>query len=131
MAEADELCDRLAIIDHGKVLACDTPANLKRRVQRYPIFELSLAPSANGWADLAKLPGVHQSTTSTTPTTVDVKVSLEEEPVIGSVVQKLVTSGGRILTLKKVEPTLEDVFIELVGHGLGDAEGEKRGGRTK
>jgi ABC-2 type transport system ATP-binding protein len=128
MAEADELCDRLAIIDHGKVLACDTPANLKRRVQRYPIFELSLAPSANGWADLAKLPGVHQSTTSTTPTTVDVKVSLEEEPVIGSVVQKLVTSGGRILTLKKVEPTLEDVFIELVGHGLGDAEGEKRGG---
>ena len=60
MAEADELCDRLAIIDKGKVLACDTPANLKRRVQKYPLFELSLAPSANGWADLAKLPGVHQ-----------------------------------------------------------------------
>ena len=39
----------LAIIDKGKVLACDTPANLKRQVQRYPLYELSLAPGANGW----------------------------------------------------------------------------------
>jgi ABC-2 type transport system ATP-binding protein len=33
-----------------------------------------------------------------------------------------VLAGGRILTLKKVEPTLEDVFIELVGHGLAEDE---------
>ncbi len=120
MAEADELCDRLAIIDRGKVLACDSPANLKKQVQRYPIYELSLAPGENGWADLGKLPGVHQSLTTTTPTTVELKVVLQEEPVIGAVVQRLVTSGGHILALKKVEPTLEDVFIELVGHGLSD-----------
>jgi ABC-2 type transport system ATP-binding protein len=118
MAEADELCDRLAIIDRGKVLACDTTGNLKKRAQKYPLFELTLSPGVNGWADLEKLPGVHQSTTTTTPTTVEVKVALREEPAIGAVVQKLVTSGGRILSLKKTEPTLEDVFIELVGHGL-------------
>ena len=47
-------------------------------------------------------------------------MSLAEEPAIGAVVQRLVHGGGRILTLKKVEPTLEDVFIELVGHGLDD-----------
>src|SRR5262249_45503845 len=122
MAEADELCDRLAIIDRGKVLACDTPGNLKNRVQKYPMCELSLAPGANGWADLGNLPGVHQAVTATTPTTVELKVSLQEEPAIGAVVQRLVTDGGRILTLKKVEPTLEDVFIELVGHGLADEE---------
>ena len=80
------------------------------------------SPGADGWAELGKLPGVHQATTATTPTTVELKVSLEEEPAIGAVVQRLVTSGGRILTLKKVEPTLEDVFIELVGHGLADEE---------
>lgn len=120
MAEADELCDRLAIIDRGKVLACDTPGNLKKRVQKFPMFELSLAPGARGWDDVGKLSGVHQSVATTTPTTVELKVSLEEEPAIGAVVQKLVTDGGRILTLKKVEPTLEDVFIELVGHGLAD-----------
>jgi ABC-2 type transport system ATP-binding protein len=127
MAEADELCDRLAIIDCGKVLACDTPGNLKKRVQKYPLFELSLAPGTNGWAQLGKLPGVHQSTTATTPTTVEVKVSLEEEPAIGAVVQNLVSSGAHILTLRKVEPTLEDVFIELVGHGLSDEEPAETG----
>ena len=127
MAEADELCDRLAIIDRGKVLACDTPANLKRRVQQHPLFELSLEPGANGWADLGKLPGVHQSTATTTPTTVELKVSLAEEPAIGAVVQALANSGGRILSLKKVEPTLEDVFIELVGHGLSEDERDQKG----
>jgi ABC-2 type transport system ATP-binding protein len=120
MAEADELCDRLAIIDKGKVLACDTPANLKRQVQQYPMYELTLAPSANGWSEVGKLPGVHQSTATSTPTTVELKVSLHDEPAIGTVVQSLVLAGGRILTMKKVEPTLEDVFIELVGHGLSD-----------
>jgi ABC-2 type transport system ATP-binding protein len=122
MAEADELCDRVAIIDKGKVLACDTPAALKRRVQTHPLYHLSLAPSANGWGKLSELPGVHSSTATTTPTTVELQVALEEEPAIGTVVQSLVTSGGRILSLKKVEPTLEDVFIELVGHGLADEE---------
>jgi ABC-2 type transport system ATP-binding protein len=125
MAEADELCDRLAIIDKGRVLACDTPGNLKRQVQKYPIYELSLAPGANGWAEVGKIPGVHSSTAATTPTTVELKVSLLDESVIGAVVQSLVTAGGRILTMKKVEPTLEDVFIELVGHGLSDDLGER------
>jgi ABC-2 type transport system ATP-binding protein len=127
MAEADELCDRLAIIDKGRVLACDTPANLKRRVQKFPIFELSLAPGANGVAEVGQLTGVHQATRAETPTTVELKVALEEEAAIGAVVQTVVTRGGKILTLKKVEPTLEDVFIELVGHGLDDEKEETTG----
>ncbi|MCZ2343310.1 MAG: ABC transporter ATP-binding protein [Bacteroidales bacterium] len=118
MAEADELCDRLAIIDHGKLLACDTPTNLKRRVQQYPIFELQLAPGAARIDELTRLPGVHQATATESPNAVDWKVALLEESAIGSVVQHLVHVGGKILTLKKVEPTLEDVFIELVGRSL-------------
>ena len=117
MAEADELCDRLAIIDRGKVLACDTPANLKRRVQEYPMFALSLAPGA-GRLELAGTPGVHAVTATDTPTTVEVKVALKGESAIGGVVQAVVTSGAKILNLTKVEPTLEDVFLELVGRRL-------------
>ena len=85
MAEADELCDRLAIIDKGKVLACDTPANLKRQVQKYPLFELSLAPGANGVGrrgEAARRAPVPRR--PTTPTTVELKVSLLEEPAIGA-----------------------------------------------
>jgi ABC-2 type transport system ATP-binding protein len=122
MAEADELCDRLAIIDRGKVLACDTPGNLKKRVQEYPIFELRLSPGSAGWAELGKLPGVHTSTAVETPEAVEVKVALRAESAIGVVVQSLATAGAHILSLKKVEPTLEDVFIELVGHGLSDPD---------
>jgi ABC-2 type transport system ATP-binding protein len=122
MMEADELCDRIAVVDKGRLLACDTPANLKRRVQKYPIFELALTPGLNGWHELNQLPGVHQCTYVESPTSVDVKVSLAEEAVVGSVVQEVVSSGSRILSLKKVEPTLEDVFIELVGHRLKPGE---------
>ncbi|CAN5402836.1 ABC transporter ATP-binding protein [soil metagenome] len=118
MAEADELCDRLAIIDKGKVLACDTPANLKRRVQEHPLFEVTLSSGSDGVAAVSALPGVHAATKTETPTTVELKVSLNEDAVIGSVVQTLVSTGNKIQTLRKVEPTLEDVFIELVGHGL-------------
>ena len=118
MMEADELCDRLAIIDKGKVLACDTPANLKRRMQEFPIFELSLAGGEK--LDFADVAGVHQATTTYGPTSTSVKLSLYEEAAIGAVVQRVVERGARILSLKKVEPTLEDVFIELVGHGLSD-----------
>ena len=127
MSEADELCDRVAIIDRGKVLACDSPARLKQRVQAHPLYEINLAPGSGGWDDLGKLPGVHQSTTTSTPTTVELKVSLETEPTIGLVVQTLVSRGGHILSLKKVEPTLEDVFIELVGHGLAEEGDGERG----
>jgi ABC-2 type transport system ATP-binding protein len=120
MHEADELCDRIAIVHRGKVLACDTPANLKRRVQRYPTFELALAsrPGRNGWHGLNRLPGVHQCTSVESPASVEVKVALEEEAAVGPVVQEIINGGSQILSLKKVEPSLEDVFVELVGHGL-------------
>ncbi len=119
MHEADALCDRIAIIDRGRVLACDTPGNLKRRVQRYPIFEMALTNGANGWHGLGRLPGVHNCTHVEHDASVDVKVALEEEAAVGAVVQEIVNGGSRILSLKKVEPTLEDVFVEVVGHGLG------------
>jgi len=122
MMEADELCDRVAIIDQGKVLACDTPANLKRRVRKNPLFEISVTPGGNGPMKIDAIPGVHQATETPGPTSIDLKVSLDEGSVIGAVVQQIVQSGSRILNLKKTEPTLEDVFIELVGHGIEAGE---------
>src|SRR5215471_4656567 len=92
MAEADELCDRLAIVDRGRILACDTPANLKRKVQEHPMFALTLAPGPAGVPDVSGVPGVHQATRAETPTTIELKVALDEEPAIGGVVQAL--AGG-------------------------------------
>jgi ABC-2 type transport system ATP-binding protein len=118
MMEADQLCDRIAIIDKGKVLACDTPAALKKMAQRHALFEITVEPNGQTWEDVRQVQGVHSCTVHAGPTSVDLKFALEEEAAVGGVVQQIVTSGSRILTLKKIEPTLEDAFIELVGHGL-------------
>ncbi len=121
MAEADELCDRIAIIDHGAVLACDTPANLKRRLQKQPIFEIQAAgigpqhlPALERAAGVIGVSGEGGAGTNV----YTLKFVLEDEAAIGAVVGALTAQQGRILTLQKNEPTLEDVFVRLVGHGL-------------
>jgi ABC-2 type transport system ATP-binding protein len=125
MAEADELCDRIAIIDHGKVLACDTPTNLKHLLQKQPTFDISAAGITDKTiAALEAAPGVVRviATPDEGGISHDLKFILEDESAIGSVVSTLAAHNGRILTLQKNEPTLEDVFIKLVGRSLtGDA----------
>ena len=126
MAEADELCDRIAIIDHGKVLACDTPANLKRLLQKQPTFEISAAGITDRTlAALSSAAGVVRviATPDETGTSHKLNFILEDESAIGSVVSTLAAHNGRILTLQKNEPTLEDVFIKLVGRSLSASEG--------
>jgi ABC-2 type transport system ATP-binding protein len=124
MMEADDLCDRIAIIDRGRVLACDTPAALKRRVQEFPTYEMQVSAESNGWHDLEKLPGVQHCARKETPDAISLTVALKEERAVGAVVQQIVQGGSHILSLKKIEPTLEDAFIELVGHGLETLEVE-------
>ena len=58
MQEADELCDRIAIVDHGRILALGTPDELKRRVQRESVFRLELDRLDGGVGALRRLPGV-------------------------------------------------------------------------
>lgn len=128
MAEADELCDRIAIIDHGKVLACDTPANLKRMLQTQPIFEISVTGITERTIPvLAEAPGVAHVTgePDESGTTYKLKFILNDESAIGSVVQALTAQEASIRSLQKHEPTLEDVFIKLVGRSLTAQENGK------
>lgn len=60
MTEADELCDRVAIIDRGKILACDTPFNLKHALQRDAIFRLQLTYSPDVAGKISQIAGVRQ-----------------------------------------------------------------------
>ncbi|MDQ3930454.1 MAG: ABC transporter ATP-binding protein [Chloroflexota bacterium] len=121
MAEADEMCDRIAIIDHGKVLACDTPANLKRMLQSQPIFEIGVSGITDRTIPvLGEAPGVAHVTgePDANGTTYKLKFILTDESAISSVVQALTSQEASILSLQKHEPTLEDVFIKLVGRSL-------------
>jgi ABC-2 type transport system ATP-binding protein len=136
MAEADELCQRIAIVDRGRILAIGTPAELKRRVQRESIFRIELDRLDGGTAALARLPGVLKATAATAATdgtdadarqTVVINLVLHEDAALGGVVGALGGIGARILALHKSEPSLEDVFVELVGRGFDDDGAEHAG----
>jgi ABC-2 type transport system ATP-binding protein len=129
MAEADELCQRLAIVDRGRILAIGSPDELKRRVQRESIFRLELDRLDGGTDGLARLPGVVRALAATDGLaddaggerqTVTVNLVLAEDAALGGVVSALGGLGAQIVALRKSEPTLEDVFVELVGRGFDD-----------
>jgi ABC-2 type transport system ATP-binding protein len=132
MAEADELCDRIAIVDHGRILALGSPAELKKRVQRESVFRIELDRLDGGPAALKRLPGVLSAATAAIQDegrerqTVEVNLTLEDDAALGGVVGALAGLGSHILALRKSEPSLEDVFVELVGRGFDeeDSEGE-------
>ncbi len=128
MAEADELCERIAIVDRGRILAIGTPAELKRRVQRESIFRLELDRLDGGTATLAALPGVLSAApavdTDPEAQRVVVSLALDDDSALGGVVTALGATGSQILALRKSEPTLEDVFVELVGRGFTDLDGD-------
>jgi ABC-2 type transport system ATP-binding protein len=129
MAEADELCDRIAIVDHGRILAIGTPDELKRRVQRESIFRMELDRLDGGPSALARLPGVVSAAAAASDggpvdrQTVEVNLVLEEDGALGAVVGALGGMGSHILALRKSEPSLEDVFVELVGRGFDEEDG--------
>lgn len=131
MAEADELCDRVAIINAGRVLACDTPANLKRRLQREVIFHLEVSPMHNGaLGALDGLPGVSKVSHTLHEDRSNLELMLHGDEALGGVIGALTEHGTRIIHLQKREPTLEDVFVDLVGMSMGEAEKREEVGTT-
>jgi ABC-2 type transport system ATP-binding protein len=123
MVEADELCDRVAIINDGKVLACDTPANLKRLIHQDAVLKLEIK-QVQDFSAFENIPGVrnctHEQCIATGTTRL--KFILDDESAVADIVAAVPKSGSRILSVQKTEPTLEDVFVTLVGRGLTNHE---------
>jgi ABC-2 type transport system ATP-binding protein len=117
MQEADQLCDRLAIINQGKILACDSPSQLKRTVARDSTFIITTSPCAS-IRELSSLPGVKGFSSKGDGSKEEVRFVLEEEAVISDIISFITSKNAKVLSLNKTEPTLEDVFIQLVGRGL-------------
>lgn len=124
MAEADELCDRVAIVNMGKILACDTPAHLKQDLQSEAFFQVRIEP--NGAVETEKLTalrGVKSVLISEEMDAVRLDIKLEEEDALTPVLNELNQQQMKIISLVNREPTLEDVFVSLVGKRMEDVEG--------
>ncbi|MDQ3345929.1 MAG: ATP-binding cassette domain-containing protein [Chloroflexota bacterium] len=133
MVEAEQLCDRIAIVDRGKILALGTPYELRRRVQAESIFRLELdrLPQNGGIAGIAALSGVLSAVRADDEIMdgagsdrVALKVALADDSALTSVVTAVAERGAHLVGLAKSEPSLEDVFVELVGRGFGDEDGK-------
>ncbi len=119
MAEADEMCDRIAIIDNGRILACDTPDNLKRMVRLDTTFRLEVDPIRD-LSGFGKIAGVKNYSVKDDPAknTAYFTFILDGEAPVADILSYIMSQGSRVRSLQKSEPTLEDVFVRMVGKGL-------------
>jgi ABC-2 type transport system ATP-binding protein len=116
MEEADELCDRVAIIDHGKILVEDTPSALKNSVGAQRIYELDLRSMHDIPQLLHKLER-QQGIASVETTQRGLRIFAEgTEGLLSEVVHAANPYGLKDLTI--TEPSLETVFIRLTGRDL-------------
>ncbi len=134
MDEADRLCDRIAIMDHGKILVNDTPAQLKKMIPGGTSLEVRAfaPPSENGAASakvkaaLEATPGVakvdelrDEASQNAEPGALTYRVYSESaNTLIGSAAQAVFGAGAQVRDLSVKQPSLEEVFIFLTGRHL-------------
>jgi ABC-2 type transport system ATP-binding protein len=114
--EAERLCDRVAIVDHGKVIAAGTPRELKQSSGNTTRIEVRLSkPASNGTlknldsvADVREMDGAY------------VLHCQKTAPAIVALVKHLEADNNELVSLEIATPSLEDVFIELTGRRLRD-----------
>jgi len=119
MDEADKLCDRIAIIDHGKLMALDSPLKLKASIPGRNVIEVSFTAVPAGWADtLRALPEVAEVkaddhvfrlASQNGPRTTVALMEAARRADIG------------VASLSVQSTTLDDVFVHYTGHQLRDA----------
>jgi len=119
MDEADKLCDRIAIVDHGKLVALDSPLKLKASIPGKNILEVSFSAQPPGWEEtLRALPDVADvraddhvyriSSNNGPRTTVELMEAARQ-------------AGIAVSSLSVQSTTLDDVFVHYTGHQLRDA----------
>jgi ABC-2 type transport system ATP-binding protein len=119
MEEADQLCGRVAIMDHGRILALDTPAKLKQGVDADTIVTVKALGDLETLARLLteQLPGVTRTRELEGGVELHVKRS---DRLLPLVVETAERGGFDVADLSVAEPSLETVFIDLTGKDLRD-----------
>jgi ABC-2 type transport system ATP-binding protein len=117
MDEADRLCDRLAIIDRGKLLALDTPSALKARAPGGTLIELVLDGDAMPAAEIAEtLDGVSHVEANDGLLRVHSRRGGE---VLPALIEAAETAGRAVKDIHLLQPSLETLFVSLTGRKLG------------
>jgi len=119
MDEADKLCDRIAIVDHGQLMALDSPMRLKASIPGKNILEVSFATPPDGWDRvLAALPNVE----SVAGQHDLFRIASDNGPATTTaLMEEAARAGVTVLSLSVQSTSLDDVFVHYTGHALRDA----------
>jgi len=118
MAEAEEICDRIAIIYNGSIVACETPQVLKTSMAKDTSVQIEVRNSSSrlNFKGLEGVIGssIHDNNNGVTT----IKVVLDDQSRISDLVSLLTKEGCKIVSINTSEPSLEDVYIKYVGRGI-------------
>jgi len=121
--EAQKMCNRIAIIDRGKITACDTPDNIRYKTFDERLFNVTFHDAIFNEGhkkmldELEKIYGVHSATPEINSEGgfEGITIRLDKDADFSSMLEIIVKSGLKIKMINTQEPTLEDAFIAITG----------------
>jgi ABC-2 type transport system ATP-binding protein len=125
MLDADLLCDRIAIVDHGKIIALDTSTNLKKIISGADtmIIKLEVANLTPDMITAVKTLKCADAVTQENSATLHVIVHGEE--AFDNIIDVIREKNGKIISMENLQPSLEDVFLHITGHEVRDSADQK------
>jgi ABC-2 type transport system ATP-binding protein len=116
MEEADILCDKIAIIDHGRIIARGTPNELKKMLDKNITIDITLSPDAlqnNIKNDLNNIFGVNYVKMKSNR----ISIGVDDDAIVEQVLKSLIMKT-KVSKINISRPTLDDVFLHLIGREI-------------
>ncbi|MDQ3380522.1 MAG: ABC transporter ATP-binding protein [Actinomycetota bacterium] len=108
MVEAENVCDRVTLIDRGRIIATESPRSLSHMISRFQRIDVEGA--AHLLAELERLPGVKGVTSNSDKAA---RIELNAEGATADVLRWLIDAG--VTSVQTTRPSLEEVYVELIG----------------
>jgi ABC-2 type transport system ATP-binding protein len=125
MGEADLLCDRIGIIDHGKIAALDTSTNLKKMISGANTTILTLEISNLAPELVTTVRALECVETVSQENSSHLKIHAHGDDAFDTIIDAVRASGAKIDSIQNLQPTLEDVFLHITGHEVRDSADQK------
>jgi ABC-2 type transport system ATP-binding protein len=125
MGEADLLCDRIGIIDHGKIVALDTSTNLKNSIAGANTTILTLEISNLTPDLLATVRALEVVETVSQENSSHLKIHAHGKGAFDSIIDAIRAKKANVVSIHNIQPTLEDVFLHITGREVRETADQK------
>lgn len=125
MVDADLLCDRIAIVDHGKIVALDTSTNLKKLISGADTTIISLELDNLSSELINVIRKLDCVDAVTQENSLHLRIIVHGSEAFDSVIDAVRSNNGKISSMQNLQPTLEDVFLHITGHQVRDSADQK------